>query len=137
MEALSTDDAKAGVGVAEHKDGIGLCLGKELVGAVDDVAAGGAEVVADSVHVDFGLCELEVVEEDAVEVVVVVLTCVGEDDIEILAAFGDDGGETDYLGTGADNDNEFQLTVVLELYVGIIKFGLLVHNTLIGVCALR
>lgn len=43
MQALDTDDAQARVSVAVH--GVGPRLGEKLVGAVDDVAAGGAEVI--------------------------------------------------------------------------------------------
>ena len=117
VETLGADDAEAGVGVAKNEDAVGLGLGEEFVGTVDDVAAGGAEVVADGIHVNLRLGELQVAEENAVEIVVVVLAGVGENHVEILAALGDDGGETDYLGAGADDDNELQLAVVLEFYI--------------------
>lgn len=107
MESLGSDDAEAAVGVAKDQYAVGLGLGKEFIGAVDDVAAGSAKVVTDSIHIDLGLGELQVFEEYAVEVVVVVLACVGENHVEVLAALVDDGGETDDLGARADNDNEF------------------------------
>lgn len=106
VKSLGSDNAEAAVGVAKDQYAVGLGLGEELVGAVDDVAAGSAKVVTDSIHIDLGLCELQVLEEDAVEVVVVVLACVGENHVEVLAALVDDGGETDDLGARADNDNE-------------------------------
>ena len=106
MESLGSDNAEAAVGVAKDQYAVGLGLGEELVGAVDDVAAGSAKVVTDGIHIDLGLCELQVLEEDTVEVVIVVLASVGENDIKILTALVDDGGETDDLGARADNDNE-------------------------------
>ena len=106
MESLGSDNAEAAVGVAKNQYAVGLGLGEELVGAVDDVAAGSAKVVTDSIHIDLGLCELQVLEEYAVEVVIVILACVGENHVEVLAALVDDGGETDDLGARADNDNE-------------------------------
>ena len=51
----------------------------------------------------------------------------GKNHIEILTTFGDDSSQTDNLGTCADNDYQFQLTVVLEFYIRIIKFGLFFH----------
>lgn len=107
MESLGSDDAEAAVGVAKDQYAVGLGLGEELVGAVDNVAAGSAKVVTDSIHIDLGLCELQILEEDTVEVVIVVLARVGENHVEVLAALVDDGGETDDLGARADNDNEF------------------------------
>ena len=106
MESLGSDNAEAAVGIAKDQYAVGLGLGEELVGAVDDVAAGSAKVVTDGIHIDLGLCELQVLEEDTVEVVIVVLASVGENDIKILTALVDDGGETDDLGARADNDNE-------------------------------
>ena len=106
MESLGSDNAEAAVGVAKNQYAVGLGLGKELVGAVDDVAAGSAKVITDSIHIDLGLGELQILEEDTVEVVIVVLACVGENHVEVLAALVDDGGETDDLGARADNDNQ-------------------------------
>ena len=106
MESLGSDNAEAAVGVAKDQYAVRLGLGEELVGAVDDVAAGSAKVITDSIHIDLGLCELQVLEEDTVEVVVVVLACVGENHVKVLAALVDDGGETDDLGARADNDNQ-------------------------------
>ena len=106
MKTLCSDNTEAAVGVAKNQYAVGLGLGKELVRAVDDVAAGSAKVVTDSIHIDLGLCELQVFEEDTVEVVIVILACVGENNIKVLAALVDDGGETDNLGARADNDDQ-------------------------------
>ena len=106
MESLCSDNAEAAVGVAKDQYAVGLGLGEELVGAVDDIAASSAKVVTDSIHIDLGLCELQVLEEDTVEVVVIILACVGENHVEVLAALVDDGGETDDLGARADNDDQ-------------------------------
>ena len=106
MESLCSDNAEAAVGVAKDQYAVGLGLGKELVGAVDDVATGSAKVITDSIHIDLGLGELQILEEDTVEVVIVVLARVGENHVEVLAALVDDGGETDDLGARADNDDQ-------------------------------
>ena len=106
VKSLRSDNAEAAVGVAKDQYAVRLGLGEELVGAVDDVAAGSAKVITDSIHIDLGLCELQVLEEDAVEVVIVVLACVGENHVKVLAALVDDGGETDDLGARADNDDQ-------------------------------
>ena len=106
VKSLRSDNAEAAVGVAKDQYTVGLGLGKELVGAVDDVATGSAKVITDSIHIDLGFCELQVLEEDAVEIVVVVLACVGENHVKVLAALVDDGGETDNLGARADNDDQ-------------------------------
>ena len=106
MESLGSDNTEAAVGVAKDQYAVGLGLGEELVGAVDDVAAGSAKIVTDSIHIDLGLGDLPILEEDTVEVVIVVLARVGENHVKVLAALVDDGGETDDFGARADNDNE-------------------------------
>lgn len=106
VKSLRSDNAEAAVGVAKDQYAVGLGLGEEFVRAVDDVAAGSAKVVTDSIHIDLGFGELQILEEDTVEVVVIILACVGENHVEVLAALVDDGGETDDLGARADNDNE-------------------------------
>ena len=73
VQALGGDGRQARVGVAQDEERVGLRGDHELVRAVDDVADGGAEVVADGVHVHLGVFELQILEEHAVEVVVVVL----------------------------------------------------------------
>lgn len=57
VETFGSDDAQAAVSVAKDKYAIGLGGGEEFVGAVDDVAAGGAKVIAYGIHIDLGLCE--------------------------------------------------------------------------------
>ena len=113
MQALGADDAQAGVGVAQNEDGIGTGLHHELVAGVDDVAHGGAEVVAHGIHIDLGVAELEVAEEDAVEGIVVVLAGVGEDGVEVGAALVDNGGQADNLRACADDNQEPNLAVLL------------------------
>ena len=92
VEALGADDAQAAVRIAQDQHGIRLNLNHELVALGDDVAHGLSQVGAHSVHVYVGVCELEVFEEDAVEVVVVVLAGVCQEAVEVLPAFVDDGG---------------------------------------------
>ena len=114
VEALGADDAEAAVGVAEDQDGVGFDFDHQFVALVDDVAHRGAQVFTDGVEVDVGVFELQVFEEHAVEAVVVVLAGVGEEAVEVLPAFVDDGGEADDLGAGADDDQEFKLAVILK-----------------------
>ena len=117
METLGCDGAQARVGVAEDEQGVGLYVGHQLVGAVDDVADSCAEVVAHGIHVDLGVGELQVLEEHAVEVVVVVLSGVRENHVEVLAALVDGGCQTDNLGTCADDNQQFESAIVLKRYV--------------------
>lgn len=122
VKALGGDCREAGVGVAKDEQGVGVDGGHELVGAIDDVAHGGSEVVAHGIHVDLGVGELEVAEEDAIEVVVIVLPGVGQDDVKIFAALVDGRREANNLGAGADDDEEFQLAVFGKTYVAVISF---------------
>ena len=122
VKAFCADDTQAAVGVTKDEYGVRFGCGEKLVAAVDDVAAGRAEVISDRIHVDLRLGELQVAEEDAVEVVVVVLSRVGQNHIEIFAAFGDDGREPDDLRAGADDDAEFDFAVILPVNITVVEF---------------
>ena len=124
MQALGCDGREAGVGIPEDEQRVGLNGRHQLVGAVDDVADGSTEVVPHGVHVDLGLPKLEIAEEDAVEVVIVILPRMREHGIEVLAALVDDGGEADDLRPRADDNEQLQLAVVLKVNVGVVKFDL-------------
>ena len=127
MQTFCSYYTKAAVGVTKHQYAIGLEGSKELVATVDDVATGGTKVITHGIHIDFRLCELEVVEEDAVEVVVVVLAGVGENHVEILAALVDDCSKADNLRTCTDDDAKLQFAILLPLYIGIIYFHFLIY----------
>ncbi len=104
METLGTDDGKAGIGIAQNKYGIGLHFHHQLIALCDDIAHGFAQVCTHGFHVDVGVGEFEVAEEDPIEVVVVVLTGVGQQGVEVLAAFIDDGCQANDFGACADDN---------------------------------
>ena len=107
MEALGADDAEATVRVAQDKHCVRLDFHHELVALGDDIAHGFAQVVADGIHIDLGVGKLQVFEEDAVEVVVVVLASMGQDAVKVLTAFVDDGSKTDNLRPCAYDNQQF------------------------------
>ena len=127
MQTLGTYHGEAAVGVAKDENAIGLEGCKELVGAVDDVAACGTKVIAYGIHIYFGFCEFEVAKRDAGEVVVVILACVGKDYVKVLTTFVDDGGKADNLRASTHDDAKLQLAVLLPLYIGIICFHFLIY----------
>ena len=122
MQALGTDDAQATVGVAQNQDSIRLDLNHELVALGDDIAHGLAQVVAHGVHLDLGVGELQVLEEHTIEVVVVILSRMRQDGVEVLAAFVDHRGQADDLRARADDDEQLKLAIILELCHYVILF---------------
>ena len=99
MQAFCRNRREAAVDVAKDEHRIGLASDHELVAAIDDVTDGCTEVVTNGVHVDFGILEAQVLEEHAVQVVVVILARVRQDAVKILAALVDHGGKADDFGT--------------------------------------
>ena len=112
VQPLGADDAEAGVGVPQHQHGVGFQVNHQVVAFGDDVAHGLAQGVPHRVQVDVRVIQLQVVEEHAVEVVVVVLAGVGQDGIEILPALGDHRRQADDLRPGTHDDEKFQFAVV-------------------------
>lgn len=117
MQALGSDYAEAAVGITQNKNSVRLDCDHQLVTLRDDVAHCLAQVCTDCVHIYLRVCKLEVFEEDTIEVVIVVLAGVRQNHVEILAAFVDDRCKTYDFRTGADNDEEFELAVLLPMYV--------------------
>ena len=117
VQAFRAYHAQAAVGVPEDKDCVRLRGDKEFVAAVDDVPAGGAEIIPYRIHIDLGIVEFEIPEEDSVQVVVIVLSRMGQNHIEVPAAFVDDGCQTDDFRACADYDYKLESAVVLEFYI--------------------
>ena len=117
VQPLRSYHAKTAVRVPEHQNGIGLRRREELVAAVDDISASSPEVIAYGIHVHLRGIEFQVLEEHPVEVVVVVLSGVGEDYIEIPPAFADDGGKTDDFRPRAHDDGQFYFAIIFKLYI--------------------
>ena len=51
VQPLGGNGGQAGIGVPQNQHGVGFDLGHELIGAVDNVAHGGAQIVAHRVHI--------------------------------------------------------------------------------------
>ena len=106
VQPLGADDAEAGVGIPQHQDGVGLQLRHQVVAFGDDVPHGLAQGVPHRVQVDVRVGQLQVVEEHAVEVVIVVLAGVGQEGVEILPALGDGRCQADDLRPGTHDDEK-------------------------------
>ncbi len=97
VESLGADDAQTRIGVAQDKHSIWLYLYHQLVALGDDVAHRLAQVNAHGFHIDVGVGQLEVLEEHAIEVIVVVLTRMCQQAVEVLATLVDDSRKADNL----------------------------------------
>ena len=106
VQPLSSNDTEAGVGVPQHQHGIGLQFHHQVVAFGDDVAHGLAQGIPHRVQVDIRVGQAQVLEEHAVEVIVVVLAGVGQESVKILPALGDDRGQADNLRPGAHDDEK-------------------------------
>ena len=112
---------EAGVGVSENEQGVGLYLRHKLIGAIDNIAYRRAKVVTHRVHIYLGVCKLQILEKHAVEVIIVILSRMSENAVEIAAALVNHRGKTDYLGACAHYDKQLKLSVVLKFYVTKVK----------------
>ena len=121
VQSLSPDDAQAAVGVAQYQNGVRLDGNHQLVAFSDDIAHGLAQVCTHGIHVDLRVCQLKVVEEHTVQVVVIVLTGMRQDHVKIFPGFVDDSRQTDDLRAGTHDDQQFQLAVILKGNVTIIS----------------
>ena len=121
VQTLCADDAQAAVGVAQHQHGVRLDGDHQLVALRDDVAHGLAQVGTHGVHIHLWVGQLQIVEEHAVQVVVIVLAGMRQNHIEIFARLVDDGSQADDLRAGAHDNQQLQLAIILKGYVTIIS----------------
>jgi len=122
MQPLGRNGRQTAVRVAQYQQCIGLKGNHQLVTAVDDVPDGGPQIISHGIHIDFGIIQLEVFKENPVQVIVVILSGMRKNRIEIPPAFCDHRRQAYDLRAGADDDQELEFAVVAECYVGIIEF---------------
>ena len=67
---------------------------------------GAAEVIAYGIHIDFRIFDFKVLEEHAIEVIVIVLTSMSKDNVKIQACLVNDSSKTNNLWTCADNNQQ-------------------------------
>ena len=103
MQALCRNSRQTRICITEDKHRIGLDLVHQLVRAVDDISDRCAKIITNSVHVNFGISELQVLEKHTVKVVIVILTGMCQNTVKILSALVDNGRKSDDLGTSADD----------------------------------
>lgn len=115
VEALCADDRQTRVGVAKHEYGIGFSLDHQFIAGGNDVAHGLSKVFSHGIHVDFRVSELKILEEHAIEVVVIILSGMGENYVEILSALIYYCSQADNLRACAYYYEQFKSAVVLEL----------------------
>ena len=106
VKTLCGNGRQTRIGVTEDQKRVGLRCRHQLVRAVDDIAHGCAKVIAHRIHIHLGRCNGKVLEEHAVEIVVVILTRVGKNGVEIGTAFGHHSRKANDLGTGSHNDQK-------------------------------
>ena len=117
MQALGTDHAQTGVRIAQYQHSIGLGLDHHLIRLVDDVTHRSPEVIAYRLHIDVGVSEFEVLEKNTVEVVVVVLTGMRQQTVEILPTLIDHRCQPDNLRACAHDNQQLQFAVMFKLFI--------------------
>ena len=122
VQPLGGDGRQAGVGVPQNQHRIGLDGVHQLVGTVDDVAHGSAQVVSHRVQVHIRVGKAQVPEENPVQVIIIILSRVGQNAVEILPALGNHRRQADNLRPGSHQNQQFQFAVVPEGNVGIVQF---------------
>ena len=77
VQSLCTEDRQARVGITQHQNRIGLQPGHHVIGLGNDVPHGLTKGIAHRIHVYIRRIQIKIMEEHAVEVVIVILPCIG------------------------------------------------------------
>ena len=115
MKPFSTYYAKAGIGITQHQHSIRPRLYHQLIARIDDVAHCSPQVIAHSIHINIRIFQFKVTKEDAIQVIIIVLTCMSQKAIKILPAFVDNCRQTNNFRAGTYYNQEFQASVLLKL----------------------
>ena len=124
MQALGADDRKAAVRIAQHQNCVRLNLYHELVRFRNNIAHRLAQIVAYSVQIHLRIVQLQIMEEDAVQRIIIILACMCQNHVEIFACLFNNGRQTDNLRSGAHDNQKLQLTIVFEAHLAIITHAL-------------
>ena len=112
LAPLGRDHRQAAVGIAQHQHRIGLDLRQRRIGGDDHLAdglrAGGPGRIQEHIRP----ADAQVLEEDAVEFVVVVLAGMHQHVFAVLVQRGQHPRQADDLRAGADDGGDFQLAGV-------------------------
>ncbi len=112
---LRGNRAQAAVRVAQHQDRLRQDLGHQPVALRNDISHRLAEVVSDCIKINLRVIELQIPEENAVKVVVIILPRVGKDRVEISPALFYHRRKPDDLRTRPDNYQKLQSAVFLPV----------------------
>ena len=116
MQALGTYHAEAAVGITQHQNGIRIGLHHQLITLVYDVTHGGTKVITYGIHIYIRVFQLKVLEEHAVQVIVIVLAGMCQQTIKILTALVNYCRQADYLWAGSYYYQQFDFSIVFKLY---------------------
>ena len=105
VQTFCRNRRQAGVCVAKNQQGVGVDGRHKLVGGVYDIADSSAQIVAHGIHINFGVGKLEILEEYAVKIIVVILSGVGQNHVEVFTTFVNGCRQAYNLGAGT-NDNQ-------------------------------
>ena len=128
MQTLCTNDAQTAVGIAQHQNGVRLDSDHQFVALSDNIAHGLAQICAYGIHVDLRVCQLQIMEEHTVQVIVVVLAGVSQNNIKVLTSLVDDGRQADNFRAGADDNQQLQFAIVPKRHVTIINHCFSISN---------
>ena len=115
MQTLCPDHGQAGISISQHEHRVRLKLRHRPVTLCDDVPHRLPQIRADRVQIKIRIRKTEILEKNAVQVVIVVLSGVNKERVKTGSAFFDHTGEPDDLRSRADDDHQFDLSVVLPV----------------------
>ena len=122
MQTLSTNHRQARVCVAQHQHSVWFNLHHQFVRRVDDIPHRCTQVIAYSIEIHLWVFQFQVFEKHAIKVIVIVLTCMRQDAIEIFTTFIYHCRQAYNLRACANNDEQLQFAIITKFHFTIIYF---------------
>ena len=127
MQTLSSYHRQARVCITQHQHSVWFDLHHQFVRRVDDITHRSTEVVTHSIEIHLWVFQFQVFEKHTVEVVVVVLTCMRQDAVEIFTTFIYHRRQAYNLRASTNNDEQLQFAIITKFHFTIINF----HNLIL------
>ena len=105
MEALGSNNAQTTVCIAKNQHSIGLKGNHKFIAPINDITHRSTQIISYRIHINFGISELQVSKEHAIQIIVIVLPSMCQDGVKIGSAFIDNSSQANDLGACSD-DNE-------------------------------
>ena len=100
MQTLRPYHRQTTIRVTQYQHSIRFGLNHYFIALVDDIPHGSTQVITHCLHVNIWILQLQILEEHTIQIVVIILSCMGQQAVKILPALVNYCRQSDNLRAG-------------------------------------